>query len=263
MLRASHTRASCVHFSSLFSLRAASHACFLLTPPSTWHPVRQQSAQQLAALEAVEDSTIGALITTPFGNALASSSLLEIREIRGMSVGATVDVVAVGRVHIPNIESGRYYEARDVTNLMDDALPISVEAGTRSSSYALKLIRQGKLRDGRGVELSRLRLRLEQMELDERYEHMRDRLCSNDLDAPAHTCLARLYDLWGVENEAAAERHLRSFAAFERMMPVQRSLALGLRSTQEREHYASRCKLKTIKRASLESALDALVLPKP
>ena len=49
-------------------------------------------AEELAALEATEDNTIGCLLLTPHGNALSHTSLLEVRDVRRRDVGVDIEV---------------------------------------------------------------------------------------------------------------------------------------------------------------------------
>lgn len=80
-----------------------------------------EKAEALAALNAIgEHGLLGALISTPANNALSTSTLLQVREIRKCDVGATVDVVAVGRVHLPDICHERgWFKAADVSLITD------------------------------------------------------------------------------------------------------------------------------------------------
>jgi hypothetical protein len=50
-------------------------------------------AEELAALEATEDNTIGCLLLTSHGNCLAHTSLLEIRDVRRRDIGVDVEVL--------------------------------------------------------------------------------------------------------------------------------------------------------------------------
>ena len=51
-----------------------------------------EHAEELAALEAIEDNTIGCLLLTPHGNAISHAPLLEVREVRRRDVGAEIEV---------------------------------------------------------------------------------------------------------------------------------------------------------------------------
>lgn len=54
--------------------------------------LKLKHAEELAALEAIEDDTIGCLLMTPHGNAISHTSLLEVREVRRRDVGAEIEV---------------------------------------------------------------------------------------------------------------------------------------------------------------------------
>ena len=49
-------------------------------------------AEELTALEAAEDQTIGCLLLTPHGNALSHTPLLEVRECRRREIGVAIEV---------------------------------------------------------------------------------------------------------------------------------------------------------------------------
>ena len=95
--------------------------CGLLLPGESRRMV-VESAEELAALEAAQFGCIGALITSPYKNVLSISTLLEVREIRRRKIGAQIDVLAVGRVHIERVESkgGRYFVARGCRPAVDE-----------------------------------------------------------------------------------------------------------------------------------------------
>ena len=95
--------------------------CGLLLPGESRRMV-VESAEELTALEAAQFGCIGALITTPYKNVLSISTLLEVREIRRRKIGAQIDVLAVGRVHIERVESkgGRYFVAHGCRPAVDE-----------------------------------------------------------------------------------------------------------------------------------------------
>jgi len=154
-------------------------------------------AEGLAALDAAKDGVIGSLLVTPHKNALSTTSLLEVREVRKEAVGVCVDVVAVGRLHIPKIEQGRWHEARGVTAVRDE---------TRGSEAQDEDAEAGEGGEGdvSGPTLLRVRRQLEARALEERTRRLRDELCVLSLDAPPAPSLARLYGAWGVPDETAA-----------------------------------------------------------
>ena len=104
---------------------------------------------------------IGSLLVTPHKNALSTTSLLEVREVRKEAVGVCVDVVAVGRLHIPKIEQGRWHEARGVTAVRDE---------TRGSEAQDEDAEAGEGGEGdvSGPTLLRVRRQLEARALEER-----------------------------------------------------------------------------------------------
>ena len=86
---------------------------------------------------------------------------LEVREVRKEAVGVCVDVVAVGRLHIPKIEQGRWHEARGVTAVRDE---------TRGSEAQDEDAEAGEGGEGdvSGPTLLRVRRQLEARALEER-----------------------------------------------------------------------------------------------
>ena len=134
-----------------------------------------QNAEDLAAVDAC-DGVLGALITTPHGHALSTTCVLEVREVRKQEVGAQVDVVATGRVQLPAIETGRYFEGRGVSTVCDT---------DECTETLLVEHHADQLYGGWSREDGRRRRRLEQQALDERIERMRGELCVWDLDRPA------------------------------------------------------------------------------
>ena len=90
---------------------------FLL--PGESRRLRIVKAESLTALDAAlanGDNLLGSLITTPAGNALSTASVLHVREVRRHpALGATVDVVAVGRANLDLIDFDRSFVGEDVT----------------------------------------------------------------------------------------------------------------------------------------------------
>jgi len=206
-------------------------------------------AEGLAALEAAKDGVICSLLVTPHKNALSTTSLLEVREVRKETVGVCVDVVAACRLHIPKIEQGRWHEARGVTAVRDE---------TRGSETQDEDAEAGEGGEGdlSGPTLLRVRRQLEARALEERTRRLRDELCVLSLDAPPAPSLARLYGAWGVADETGALAQLRSFAACDGLSAVQRATALGMVDTRERLEFARGCALRRRRRAEALLAMQ-------
>lgn len=171
-------------------------------------------------------------------------------------------VVAVGRICVPTIESGRYYAARGVTPYRDypPSQPMQRDVDDdRAATRKLGRLRERGARQDSRNEIELLRLQLEQSARCERLRIMQEELCAIDLDAAPASSLARLYHLWGVEDEAAAQQQLISFAACHSLSAVQRSLALGMIDTTERIQFAQRCQLKDSKRAAAHAAAQEVL----
>ena len=206
--------------------------------PGETKEITVDQAMMLTALDAAEDGCIGSLVTTPNRNVLAVVSLLEVREVHKLSVGAKVEVVAVGRVRLPTIDDGRYFEAHGVTNVCDSEV---------AQPDCMKLVKELRAME---MEHCRLRQRLEGdtgrsvATLDEVASQSREELCVIDLDRAPVEDLGRLHALWGVGCEASAELQLLSFAACRRLTALQRAMALGMTDSYERLDYARRCLLK-------------------
>jgi len=240
-------------------------------------------ADDLAALEAAEHGCVGALITTPHQNALATSTLLEVREVRKQEVGATIEVVAAGRIHIGSIDHDRCFTAHSVNPAFDSRPESDAgmgqivddlrKAAEQHENMRRKLGRKaipagvkipgmnGELR-GKVVPTGRVSLdarSAERTPLDEACAQMREELCVVHLDEAPAASLERLYELWDVPHEEAAELQVLSFAACTSLTAMQRSLALGMEDTAERLQYARRCLLKAANRMAAKTAIrDAL-----
>ena len=235
--------------------------------PGESRELHLESATELSALDAAP-SLLGSLITTPHNNALTASSLLEVREVRRAEngVGAAVDVVAIGRMAIGHVDQDRFFEGSEITPIFDS------QSARLSSDMALveeyrSLARQHeelmqRLPAEEGREDSSLdsaadlaRTELCAYDLDSAADLARTELCAYDLDRAPATSLSRLYDLWDVSTEAAAELQLLSFAAFSSLSATHRSMALGMSSSADRLGLAIRCLRKANQRAAAKLAL--------
>ena len=88
-------------------------------------PLVFEKAEELAAIDVAqqEHGCLAQLIRTPQDNALAAAPLLEIREVRKRKVGATVEVVCVGRVKVEKVDAeGRSLVGTKVLPLRDSEL---------------------------------------------------------------------------------------------------------------------------------------------
>ena len=219
--------------------------------PGESRELHLESATELSALDAAP-SLLGSLITTPHNNALTASSLLEVREVRRAEngVGAAVDVVAIGRMAIGHVDQDRFFEGSEITPIFDS------QSARLSSDMALveeyrSLARQHEeLMQRLPAEEGR-----EDSSLDSAADLARTELCAYDLDRAPATSLSRLYDLWDVSTEAAAELQLLSFAAFSSLSATHRSMALGMSSSADRLGLAIRCLRKANQRAAAKLAL--------
>jgi hypothetical protein len=216
-------------------------------------------AEDLAALDEADDDCVGCLFVTPQKCVLATTVLLEIREVRRRPIGAAVDVVSTGRLRIDAVDHERFYSGRGLSKVCDipaHSVDGALSGRPREIGCSSQRHHDHAAKDGSS---SRLREQLEQAFIDERVTRMRDELCVIDLDQPPASSLSRFYKLWGVDTEAAAEAQLASFAACGALNPFERSLALGLKDTSERIEHAHRCLLHQQKRAAASLALhDAL-----
>ena len=236
--------------------------------PGEAKKLKIEQAQALSALDAMDDNCVGCLVTTKAKNVLATSVLLEVREVRPEAIGATIDVVAVGRVQLSSISDGRYFVSHGVTPVCD-VPPCETWHGPEQPLLSFPTTGDGVEREedeeqeeetSRAREqIAACRWQLEQAAVHERRAQMREELCVLDLDLAPADSLDRLHALWGVESEADAEAQLASFAACERLSGMQRSIALSMVDTEERMQYARRCLLKTSKKAAAQLAVvDAL-----
>ena len=213
-----------------------------------------EHAESLAALDAATDSCVGCLLTTPPGNALSTTVLLEVRDVRRKDdVGALVDVCAAGRCGISSIEQGRHYRAMGVWPVRDGIAVTPTEAAIMPSMGDAEEARPGS---GSREQLAKFRVALVNTRLRQRTVALFKALCEENLDAAPATSIERLHDFWGVEDEPTALAQLESFAACEHLSAVQRSLALEMRDTRERREYAKRCGAKVSKRAAAHLAVQ-------
>ena len=247
---------------------------FLL--PGESRRLRIVKAESLTALDAAlanGDNLLGSLITTPAGNALSTASVLHVREVRRHpALGATVDVVAVGRANLDLIDFDRPFVGEDVTAFRDgDAAPPAPElapapepedaeaaeaaAAAQAAAVAAKAA-AAAVDNAPCWDAPESLERLWQVQAAAKF---REELCALDLDAPPAEDLSAFHELWGAENEAEAASQLLSFAACRSLSAFQRSRALGMTSAAERHVYARKCRRKAAKKAAAEVAIrDAL-----
>lgn len=218
-----------------------------------------EDAEGLAALEAADNGCVGCLFVTPNSNALSTTTLLEIREMRKEAIGASVDVVGAGRLHMPDIQHCRFYEAQNVTTVCD-VPSVGDSAGAADADLIVEMCQTVLAASDEAYDetakLTNVRRSLEKAELRERTLQHRDELCVLHPDQAPAASLKRLHTFWGVEGEEAALEHLSSFVACEGLSAVQRSIALGMLNTDERLAYARRCHLKARKRQAAMLAID-------
>ena len=235
---------------------------FLL--PGESRRLRIVKAESLTALDAAlanGDNLLGSLITTPAGNALSTASVLHVREVRRHpALGATVDVVAVGRANLDLIDFDRSFVGEDVTAFRDgehaappapEPAPAPEPEDAEAAEAAAAAVDNAPCWDApESLE------RLWQVQAAAKF---REELCALDLDAPPAEDLSAFHELWGAENEAEAASQLLSFAACRSLSAFQRSRALGMTSAAERHVYARKCRRKAAKKAAAEVAIrDAL-----
>ena len=248
---------------------------FLL--PGESRRLRIVKAESLTALDAAlanGDNLLGSLITTPAGNALSTASVLHVREVRRHpALGATVDVVAVGRAHLDLIDFDRSFVGEDVTAFRDgehaappapepapapepeDAEAAEAAAAAQAVAVAAKAA-AAAVDNAPCWDAPESLERLWQVQAAAKF---REELCALDLDAPPAEDLSAFHELWGAENEAEAASQLLSFAACRSLSAFQRSRALGMTSAAERHVYARKCRRKAAKKAAAEVAIrDAL-----
>ena len=244
-----------------------------------------ERADDLAALDAMQFACVGVLPATP--HFAGVSTLLHVRETRRLEVGASIEVVSVGRVHVhaSQIEHDRCFTAHVRPAFDGRAEPNiylrKLVAELRSTAEQHDTIRR-KLRSqplavripdsflsdevgalsGMVVPTGRKPLRGTRPGswLEQECARMREELCVTDLDAAPAASLERLHALWGVPDEESAELLLLSFAACASLTATQRALACGTLDTAERLRYARRCLLDGTKRMVAQAAIrDALV----
>jgi len=239
---------------------------FLL--PGESRRLRIVKAESLTALDAAlanGDNLLGSLITTPAGNALSTASVLHVREVRRHpALGATVDVVAVGRANLDLIDFDRSFVGEDVTAFRDGehAAPPAPEPAPAPEPEDAEAAEAAAAAQAAAVDNAPCwdaPESLERLWQVQAAAKFREELCALDLDAPPAEDLSAFHELWGAENEAEAASQLLSFAACRSLSAFQRSRALGMTSAAERHVYARKCRRKAAKKAAAEVAIrDAL-----
>ena len=210
------------------------------------------TATALTALDMADDGCVGCLVTTRERSVAATTAILQIRHVYSRPVGAAIDVVAVGRAHIGEIDDGRCFMGRGMTVKRDE----------EDVDEAGKQLLLGGLRDLKTQEsklLRQLHQDAEHISFDEAAANLRTELCAYNLDLAPDETLERHHGLWGVTTEAAADIQLASFAAFAEATAVQRLIALDQTSTAGRLKFAKTCSWKVMyKLAAALAVRDAL-----
>lgn len=257
--------------------------------PGEARRLRIDSAESLAAIEASQQaadrsscSYVGSLITTLHGNALAITTLLEIREVRKRAVGIDIEVLAVGRVRLKEITHGRFFQAESVVPAFDtppgpDVKELVSEVRTAAAHHELMRTRLRSNIDEDAQDEIDARLpagwswtdasgAIDEptapplLPLDEARTRMREELCVVSLDREPAASLERIFDLWQVQDDQEAERQIVSFAACTSFTANQRSLALGMLDTEERLQYAQRCLEREANRMAAKAAIHNAML---
>ena len=226
------------------------------------------------------------LLLTPAGGVASVSTLLEVEETRRQEVGVWAKVKCVARVEIQEVTEDAATEAFAVAKARlytDDAAtaPTADEVTEARALYASCHELQTKLAAARApapgdgelveelvasgddqVEWGHEQTKAEglafERPLDAVVDERRALLLSRGQDAPPADDLAALHALWGVEDEAAAEAQLLSFALVGTLDAAEKVHAHASSDTRERLKRATQALEDRQKRLAAEVALGSL-----